>query len=281
MFHITVPALLQIVRQAQYLGWCVEMTQALFLIMDDIMDHSLTRRGSACWYKVPTVGLTAINDSIMIENSVYQLLRQHFSDNPNYTAIVELFHEAVLVTSIGESLDMQTAEKPLDAFTLEQYTAIVHNKTAFYSFYLPVASAMLLAGHDNAAHFAVAKDILYAIGFFFQVQDDYLDCFGDPKITGKIGTDIQDKKCSWFAVQCLSLANAEQRNVMNQCYGTQAEADVQRVKALYEELGLPRLYSEFEQRSYDEMDQRIQQLPADLPKAIFYQIMSSIYRRKH
>lgn len=257
------------------------MTQALFLVIDDIMDHSLTRRGSACWYKVPSVGLTAINDSIMIESSVYQLLRQHFSDNPNYIRIVELFHEAVLVTTIGESLDMQTADKPLDAFTVEQYTAIVHNKTAFYSFYLPVASAMLLAGHNNATHFAVAKDILYEIGFFFQVQDDYLDCFGDPAVTGKIGTDIQDKKCSWFAVQCLLLASKEQREVMSECYGTQNEEDVLRVKAVYEELGLQRLYSEFEQRSYDEIEKRIQQLPADFPKAIFYQIMSAIYRRKH
>lgn len=273
--------LLQDLRKAHYLGWCVEMTQALFLVLDDIMDHSLTRRGSACWYKVPDVGLTAINDSIMMENSIYQLLKQHLSDCPNYTQIVELFHEAVLVTSIGESLDMQTAEKQLEAFTLEQYTQIVHNKTSFYSFYLPVASAMFLAGHKNANHFSVVKEILYEIGFFFQVQDDYLDCFGDPAVTGKIGTDIQDKKCSWFAVQCLSMATPEQREVMNQCYGTHNEADVQRVKALYDELGLRKLYSEYEQRSYDEIEKRIKQLPTDFPKSIFYQIMATIYRRKH
>lgn len=45
-------------------------------------------------------------------------------------------------------------------------------------------------------------------------QDDYLDLFGDPKITGKIGTDIQDNKCSWLVVQCLQRASPEQRQIL-------------------------------------------------------------------
>ena len=45
----------------------------------------------------------------------------------------------------------------------------------------------------------------------YKIKDDFLDCFGDPEVIGKIGTDIEDNKCSWLIVQALSKANGEQR----------------------------------------------------------------------
>ena len=48
---------------------------------------------------------------------------------------------------------------------------------------------MLAAGHEPNC--PIMEEILMEMGFYFQVQDDFLDCFGDPSVTGKIGTDIQ------------------------------------------------------------------------------------------
>ena len=48
------------------LGWCIELVQAAFLVADDMMDASVTRRGGPCWYKLPEVDTIAINDSFLL-----------------------------------------------------------------------------------------------------------------------------------------------------------------------------------------------------------------------
>lgn len=107
-----------------------------------------------------------------------------------------------------------------------RHRLIVVNKTAWYSFYLPVALAMRLAGltspsdpgapsSSHADPFAAARDILIPLGEYFQVQDDYLDCYADPDVLGKVGTDILDNKCSWNINTALKYATPEQRAVLD------------------------------------------------------------------
>ena len=73
---------------------------------------------------------------------------------------------------------------------------IVIYKTAYYSFYLPVACAMLFSNipwsHEHI--YAHAKSILLPPGEYFQIQDDFLDYSVMLEVWGKIGTDT---KCSW------------------------------------------------------------------------------------
>jgi len=82
-------------RLAAIAGWCLEWVQAFFLIADDIMDASITRRGQPCWYKQPAVGLIAFNDSIMLLGEVFVLLKREFRGEPYYVDLIELFNETV------------------------------------------------------------------------------------------------------------------------------------------------------------------------------------------
>ncbi|OXB58576.1 UNVERIFIED_CONTAM: hypothetical protein H355_002747, partial [Colinus virginianus] len=204
-------------RCALAVGWCIELFQAFFLVADDIMDQSLTRRGQPCWYKKEGIGLDAINDAFLLESSVYRMLKKYCGQRPYYVQLLELFLQTAYQTELGQMLDLITApvsKVDLSRFSEERYKAIVKYKTAFYSFYLPVAAAMYMVGIDSREEHENAKAILLEMGEFFQIQDDYLDCFGDPALTGKVGTDIQDNKCSWLVVQCLQRITPAQRRVL-------------------------------------------------------------------
>ncbi|RYH04890.1 polyprenyl synthetase family protein, partial [archaeon] len=204
--------------------------QAFFLVADDIMDGSVTRRGLPCWFRRPEVALIAINDSFILESFVYKILKKYFGQDKSYYALVDLFIEVTRQTEFGQLLDLtsQPLQGPIDLnrFTLDRYRKIVKYKTAFYSFYLPVALAMIMAGITTPSLYAQAKEILLIMGEYFQIQDDYLDCYGKPEVIGKIGTDIEDNKCSWLVVQALDRATPHQLQVLRANYGQKDEAKV-------------------------------------------------------
>ena len=116
---------------------------------------------------------------------------------------------------MGQQLDLMTPQCKLEDFDMKRYSEIVEYKTSYYSFYLPVQLAMILGGIEDPDLYRQARNILLAMGRLFQIQDDYLDCFGDTSKTGKIGTDIQDRKCSWLFVKALEKANPDQKNKLN------------------------------------------------------------------
>ena len=65
--------------------------QTFFLVADDIMDGSETRRGKVCWYKKDNIGMMAFNDAIILEHCIYSILNRHFKHHKHYTTIVDAF----------------------------------------------------------------------------------------------------------------------------------------------------------------------------------------------
>ena len=295
--------------QSAALGWCVEFLQAFFLVADDVMDASVTRRGQPCWFRLPEVKLIAINDSFILESCVFKILKRYFGAEAYYPELVDLFIEVTRQTELGQLLDLTSQPQDgvidLTRFTQARYSSIVKYKTAFYSFYLPVALSMIVAGIKerriyekvNPHIFTTstnlictninlisvypipqAREILLIMGEYFQVQDDYLDCYGAPEVIGKIGTDIQDNKCSWLVIQALALATPAQRAVLEENYGRHDDAKVAKIKALYLELGLEQVYLDYEEKSHGQIQALLAQT-RELPEEVFSFLLGKIYKR--
>jgi len=285
-------------QRVALLGWCVELLQAFFLVSDDIMDASITRRGQQCWYRVKEtnippvshVGMIAINDAFMLEGSIYHLLKAHFKKESYYVDLLEHFHETTFLTEIGQLIDLITAPEDqvhLDQFSLERHKLIVIYKTAYYSFYLPVALAMHYVGLASPANLAQAKAILIPLGEYFQVQDDFLDCFGTPEQIGKIGTDILDNKCSWCINTALKTCTPEQRKVLDDNYGRKDAECEARVKKIFHDLNLPETYAKYEQGSYElvtKLIDKVDETPEagsqyGMKKEVYRSFLGKIYKR--
>ena len=273
---------------ANILGWSVEIMQAFYLVADDIMDGSVTRRGQPCWYRRSDVGLAAFNDSIILESLVYSVIKKYFRSKPYYLNLLENLLEVSKFTTYGQSLDtlsaenfmrMRGKEESLESFDMARYTAIVKYKTSYYSLYLPVCLAMNMAGFTEPQPYNKARDILLQIGHYFQATDDFLDCFGDPAVIGKIGTDIQDGKCSWLIVKALEVADAEEKKTLARHYGSPDQTDIEIIKNLYIKLGLVEIFREYERKFYDEIVEQIDRVSSENEKKVFHSFLTKVYKR--
>jgi len=264
------------------LGWCIEWTQAWLLVADDFMDTSTTRRGQKCWYLVDDVKNIALNDAFMIEALVYKLLKRYFLDSPYYLQLLDLFLETTFQTECGQLADTLCMNHALSDFTLERWTLIVKYKTSFYSFYLPVALAMITAGITDKAAYDSARTLLMRMGIYFQAQDDFLDCFQTEEKLGKVGTDIQDKKCGWlFAHVYHGKASEEQKALLDANYGkcTAKDDKEKEIKEMYAALEMESFYNKYEEEEHAGLTEDIAGCHEQLPRAVFDTFLKKIYKR--
>lgn len=267
---------------AKVLGWCIEMLQGYFCMVDDVMDGSSTRRGVPCWYRMPNVGMGALNDSILMKSCISETLEKYFLNTPHFVDLIRLFHEATLYTSMGQHIDYTLAHRTkqdFSQFTIDRYDLLVKHKTSYYTFRLPVLLGLTLVKDVDKRMYDTVDDISFKLGKLFQMQDDYIDCFGDSAITGKIGTDIQEGKCSWLAVSFLKLCNESQKERFIKHYGSKDPEHVADVKQMYVDLRLPELYKQTETEIYDNIVMIVNTLSLETAPKFYYQIIDTVYKR--
>lgn len=248
-------------KMSAIVGWCVEWLQASFIVHDDIMDGSLKRRGKLCWYRQRDIGFDAINDGLYLQSAGYTILRHFCHSQRWFNDIHNLLHEIQMKTIHGQALDLESADANSASFAarlcMERYKTIVKYKTSYYSAVLPVRCGLYMSGITSPEAHKKATEILLLIGFLFQVQDDYLDCFGDPKVTGKVGSDIQDNKCTWFTAKVYEVKNENIKKTLEAHYGKEEAEEVEKVKQLYRDLGLKSVYATFQKELIEEIELKV------------------------
>jgi len=272
-------------RALAALGWVVEWLQASFLVADDMMDSSVTRRGQPCWYLVPGVGNIAINDALVLLTQCELLVSHYLGSHPHVNAMRDVLLTTIYETELGQLMDVSTqppgAEKVnFSLYTMARYKHIVKYKTAFYTFVAPVRLGMLFAGVTDAELHAKVSSVCLLMGEYFQIQDDVLDVYGAPEVIGKIGTDIQDAKCSWLVVTAMGVASPAQMALLQANYGKKSAECELRVKQLFKMLELESKFAEYEERTVSQIRRLIGDLGHDAAQHVCTALLDKIYKRE-
>ncbi|OHT04528.1 Farnesyl pyrophosphate synthase [Tritrichomonas foetus] len=262
------------------LGWALEVLQGAYLVADDLMDRSETRRGQTCWYLKPNVGNSAVNDVLIMENLAIILvesLGEKYLPLTVVDSIVSAFRKINVLTTMGQSFDYKCK-----SYSFDCYKVIVENKTAYYTIIIPflvgcIASQKVPTELSKSDEFL---NYLKRVGFYFQAQDDWLDVYGDVSVTGKIGTDISDGKVTWLACTALDHANEEQRNEILGNIGKSEKESQEKVKLLYDQIGIQKLYSEFVEKENSYFVEELSKLDERLPKKTIKALLDKLIKRK-
>ena len=209
----------------------LEMFHNFTLLHDDVMDNAEVRRGR------PTVHRRCNrNTAILSGDAMLTLASQLMSDCDGaiLPEVMRLFNKTALEVYEGQQLDMDY-ESRLDV-TIPEYIEMIRLKT---SVLLACACRMgvLTAGGSQK----LMEDLYEygeALGIAFQLQDDYLDTFGDPMVFGKeTGGDILNEKKTWLWI---SACNEDETGVMEKAIAGKYNEDdkVRNVREVYRRLKL-------------------------------------------
>ena len=205
------------------------------LLHDDVMDKADMRRGK------PTVhNVWSENAAILSGDAMLILAYKLMADCPNdkLKGVLELFTQTTLEICEGQQWDMEF-ERRMDV-TVDEYMEMIRLKTSVLLAAALKIGAMLAEAPENDA------DKLYEfgvkMGLAFQLQDDFLDVYGDPKVFGKnIGGDILCNKKTFMLITALSQANEAQRTELEKwlaAYDYVPEEKISEVTRIYNEIGV-------------------------------------------
>ena len=208
------------------------------LLHDDLMDNADMRRGHLTVHKKWNDNTAILSGDSMLVLAFQRMMQ---CDTKHLKDILDLFTVTALEIGEGQQYDMEFETR--NDVKEEEYIEMIRLKTSV------LLACALKIGAILADASAEDADNLYKfgeqIGLAFQLQDDYLDVYGDSKVFGKeIGGDITSNKKTYMLINAFNKANAAQREELTRWVSARdfdRNEKVDAVTRLYNEIGIDQL----------------------------------------
>ena len=206
----------------------IEVFHNFSLVHDDIMDQAPLRRG-----KETVHTKWDLNTGILSGDAMLILAYRYFENYPPevFKKLAKLFSKTALEVCEGQQYDIDFETR--QDVRLEEYIKMIEYKTAVL-----IGAAMKMGAQVALASDSCCEAIYEFgknLGLAFQLQDDYLDAFGNPETFGKkVGGDILTNKKTFLYITALERANADQKQQLLAHYSKSDLEDTAKVEAVKE-----------------------------------------------
>ncbi len=213
----------------------LEVFHNFTLVHDDIMDKAPLRRGKETVHEKWNENIAILSgDTLLIE--VYNhFLEGEYSNLPD---ILKVFNKTAVEVCEGQQLDMNFETR--NDVSIEEYVNMIRLKTSVLVGGAFKIGALVAQANEEDAE--LIYDFGMNLGIAFQLQDDYLDCFGDPEKFGKqVGGDIISNKKTFMMLKALEIETSGVLRKWVNLESFDAETKVLEIKAIYKSLKVDNL----------------------------------------
>lgn len=206
----------------------VEVFHNFSLVHDDIMDDAPLRRGKETVHEKWNLNTGILSGDAMLIIA-YQFFEKY--EPVIFRDLAKLFSKTALEVCEGQQYDVDFETR--DDVTISEYLKMIEYKTAV------LVGAAMKMGAIIAETSQENANLIYAfglnLGIAFQLQDDYLDCFGNPATFGKqVGGDIVENKKTYLYLKAMEFAKPEEREQLLHLYSIQPNDNTEKIESVKE-----------------------------------------------
>jgi len=257
----------------------IEVFHNFTLVHDDIMDDAPLRRGKQTVYKKWDANVAILSGDVMLIQAI-QLLSK---DNTNtLSEVLDAFNTTAIQVCEGQQFDMDYETST--TVSIDDYLKMIELKTAvLLGCSLKIGAILGGASKENANHiYEFGKNL----GIAFQLMDDVLDLYGDPKKFGKrIGGDVISNKKTYLLLKAQELASGKTAKDLDFCLTSTILDDnskVEKTTAIFNELNIKQLAIDEMNLFYNSAISHLDSIdaPAD-KKQVFENFAKSLMNREN